>query len=72
MKKIIEVYKHTCKNGMQAEVTFREDENGIFGFSNCTYTPSNHKYTIKDWEDLHELSEEVLKLDSRYNLVYAE
>lgn len=72
MKKIKEVYKHTCKNGMKAEVEFREDENGIFGFSNCTYTPSNHKYTIKDWEDLQELSTELLMLDNTYNLAYAE
>ena len=39
-------------------------------FVKCEYQPNNTKYSIEDWEDLQELSTEILKLNkelTKYN-----
>lgn len=79
MKESSKIYTHKCKNGTTATVTFSRPSNqelhmdmcslqprGIqpddWIFSRCDYI-MNRQYTLEDWEDLHELSGEILKLN---------
>lgn len=59
------VYKHTCKNGTKATIIFTStngDESN-YKFESCDYklpNNNNSSYSLKDWEDLNELSRVIL------------
>ena len=77
MREIAKIFEHKCKNGTVAKITFSKPTNeelnkNVFNlsqvqpedwyFNKCKYT-MNQKYTLEDWEDLNELSGEILKLN---------
>lgn len=71
------IYKHTCKNGLKATITFElgNKEDGTYHFCGCDFKPSSTIYTLKDWEDLGELSEVIEGLNKKLRIspvAYAE
>lgn len=86
MKEQSRIYTHKCKNGTVATIVFSKptDEEihkdmcslqssniqpDDWYFTKCDYV-MNKKYTLEDWEDLQELSTEILKLNkelTKYN-----
>lgn len=59
---------HKCRNGICAEILYNFNVDKCkWEFNQCRYQVNNASYTLNDWEDLHELSEQILKLDSTIN-----
>lgn len=63
------VYNHTCKNGTKATIIFtnKSDSNPDYKFESCNYVVGSNSvsnYTIKDWEDMKELSDVIIKQQS--------
>lgn len=65
-------FTHTCKYGIKATVIFErvelpENDTPYWQFKYCEYKTKNRLYTLEDWQDLKELSEEIILLNAKVN-----